>query len=94
MHPKNGVHLQKPLPLLHCISATNAALEDTNAAHPQGTDLAENSLGGVEYTAHYPGSRGVADIVSVTIPLLSIKDLAVTISTRAEPAEDDPPLHK
>ena len=35
-----------------------------------------------------------ADIVSVTMPLLSIKDLAVAISTRAGPAEDDPPLYK
>jgi len=43
----------------------------------QTTDLADNSLGAVECTAHYPGSRGVADIVSVTMPLLSIKDLAV-----------------
>ena len=41
-----------------------------------------------------PGSRGVADIMSVTMPLLSIKDLAVAISTRAGPAEDDPPLYK
>ena len=32
--------------------------------------------------------------MSVTMPLLSIKDLAVAISTRAGPAEDDPPLHK
>ena len=48
----------------------------------------------MEYTAHHPGSRGVADIVSVTMPLLSIKDLAVAISTRAGPAEDDPPLYK
>ena len=40
------------------------------------TDLADNSLGGVECTAHHPGSRGVADIVSVTMPLLSIKVLA------------------
>ena len=32
--------------------------------------------------------------VSVTMPLLSIKDLAVAISTRAGPAEDDPPLYK
>ena len=63
-------------------------------AHPQGTDLADNSLGGVECTAHHPGSRGVADIVSVTMPLSSIKDLAVAISTRAGPAEDDPPLYK
>ena len=63
-------------------------------AHPQGTDLADNSLGGVECTAHHPGSRGVADIVSVTMPLLSIKDLAVAVSTRAGPAEDDPPLYK
>ena len=59
----------------------------------QGTDLADNSLGGVECTAHHPGSRGVADIMSVTMPLLSIKDLAVAISTRAGPAEDDPPLY-
>ena len=36
----------------------------------QSTDLADNSLGGVECTAHHPGSRGVADIVSVTMPLL------------------------
>jgi len=43
----------------------------------QGTDLADNSLGGVECIAYHPGSRGVADIVSVTMPLLSIKDLAV-----------------
>ena len=61
---------------------------------PRGTDLAANSLGGVECTAHHPGSRGVADIVSVTMPLLSIKDLAVAISTRVGPAEDDPPLYK
>ena len=38
--------------------------------------------------------QGVADIVSVTMPLLSIKDLAVAISARAGPAEDDPPLYK
>jgi len=31
----------------------------------------------VECTAHHPGSRGVADIVSVTVLLLSIEDLAV-----------------
>jgi len=48
-------------------------------AHPQGTDLADNSLGGVECTAHDPGSGGVADIVSVTMPLLSVKDLAAAI---------------
>jgi len=53
------------------------------------SDLADNSLGGVECTANHPGSRGVADIVSVTMPLLSIKDLAVAISTRGRPAEDD-----
>ena len=28
------------------------------------------------------------------MPLLSIKGLAVAISTRAGPAEDDPPLYK
>ena len=33
----------------------------------------DNSLGGVECTAYHPGSRSVADIVSVTMPLLSIK---------------------
>ena len=55
-------------------------------ARPQGTDL--------ECTAHHRGSRGVADIVSVTMPLLSIKDLAVAISTRAGPAEDDPLPYK
>jgi len=54
----------------------------------------DNSLGGVECTAHHPGSRGVADIVSVPMPLMSTKDLAVAISTRAGPAEDDPPLYK
>ena len=41
-----------------------------------------------------PGSRGVADIVSVTMPLLNIKDLAVAFSTRAGPAEEDPLLYK
>ena len=48
----------------------------------------------MEYTAHHPGSRGVVDIMSVTMPLLGTKDLAVAISTRAGPAEDDPPLYK
>jgi len=48
----------------------------------------------VECTAHHPGSRGVADTVLVTMPLLSIKDLAVAISTREGPAEDDPMLYK
>ena len=55
---------------------------------------ADNILGGVECTANHPGFRGMADIVSVTMPLLSIKDLAVPISTRVGPAEDDPPLYK
>ena len=32
--------------------------------------------------------------MSVTMPLLSIKDLAVAISTRVGPVEDDPPLYK
>ena len=35
---------------------------------------------------------GVADIVSVTMHLLNIKDFAVAISTRAGPDEDDPLL--
>jgi len=35
----------------------------------------------------------VVDILSVTMPLLGIKDLVVAISTRAGPAEDDPPLY-
>ena len=65
------------------------------STRPQGTDLlADNSLGGVECTAHHPGCRGVADNVSVTMPLSSIKDLAVAISTRAGPAEDDPLIYK
>jgi len=50
--------------------------------------VTDNSLGGVECTAHHPGSWGV------TMPLLSIKDLAVAISTRVGPAEDDPLLCK
>ena len=54
--------------------------------------VADNS--GVECTANHPGSRGVADIVSVTMPFSSIKHLAVAVSTRAGPAEDDPPLYK
>ena len=32
--------------------------------------------------------------MSVTMAMLSIKDLTVAISTRAGPAEDDPPLYK
>ena len=60
-------------------------------AGPQGTDLADNSTL-VEWNALHPDSRGVADIASVTMLLLSIKDLAVAISTRAGPAEDDPLL--
>ena len=32
--------------------------------------------------------------MSVTMPLLSIKDLRLLFSTRAGPAEDDPPLYK
>ena len=35
----------------------------------------------------------MANIVSVTMSLLNIKDLAVAISTRAGPAQDDPPLY-
>jgi len=45
--------------------------------------LANNSLDGVECTAHHPGSGGVEDIVSVTMPVLSIKDLAVAISCQS-----------
>jgi len=37
------------------------------------------ALVGVECTTHHPGSGGVADVVSVTMPLLSIKHLAVAI---------------
>ena len=51
-------------------------------------DLADNSLGRVECSAQHPGSRGMADIVSVKMPLLSIK------YTRAGPAEDYPPLYR
>ena len=46
-------------------------------AHLQGSDLAENGLDGVECTAYHLGSGGVACIMSVTVLLLSIKDLAV-----------------
>jgi len=42
---------------------------------------------------HILAPRGVADIVPVTMPRLSKKDLAVSISTRVGPAEDDPLLH-
>jgi len=48
-------------------------------AHSQGTYLADNSLDGVECTAHHPGSRSVAGIMSITMPLSSIKDLAVAM---------------
>ena len=44
-----------------------------------GHDLADNSLGGVECIAHHPGSRAWLHIVSVTLPLLSIKDLTAAI---------------
>jgi len=39
--------------------------------------LPGNSLDGVECTVHHSDSRGVAGVMSITIPLLSIKDLAV-----------------
>jgi len=38
--------------------------------------------------------RKAVDIVSVTMPLLSIKTLQLLFSTREGPAEDDPPLYK
>ena len=41
------------------------------------TDLADNSLDGVESTAHHPGSWSVAGIVSATMPLLNNTDLTV-----------------
>jgi len=57
------VHLRAPLSPLHKAFTVNPiGLQ----AHPQGTNLADNSLGGVECTAHHPGSGGMADIVSVT----------------------------
>ena len=31
------------------------------------TDLADNILDGVEFSAHHPGSKGVANIMSVTM---------------------------
>jgi len=37
------------------------------------SDLADNSADGVECTVHHPNSRGVAGILSVTIPLFSMK---------------------
>ena len=46
----------------------------------------------VECTAHHPGSR---EWLFVTMPLLSIKEtLQLPLSTRAVPADDDPPLYK
>jgi len=54
-----------------------------------GTDLADNSFGGVECTTHHPGSRGVADIVSVTMPLNTAKkyiDLAIVAQRHLYPA--------
>ena len=48
--------------------------------------LVDNSLDEVESTAHYPGSTSVADNMSVAMPLLSMKDLAVA-TFRVEPAE-------
>jgi len=48
-------------------------------AHPQGTNLAYNSLDGVECTAHHPGSGSVPGTLSVTMSPLSIKDFAVAI---------------
>jgi len=47
-------------------------------SQPQGTDLADNSLDRMECTAHHPGSMAMAGIVSVTMLLLSIKDLALS----------------
>jgi len=64
--------------------------QENGAGDGLGTRL--HSTKAVVSTTQHPGSRGVADIMSVTMPLLSIKDLAVAISTRAGPAEDDPPL--
>ena len=84
-------HLPKKVQLRAPLSPLQTAWTGLQA-RPQGTD--STSLDGVECTAHHSGSRGVADIVSITMPLLSIKDLAVAISTRAGPAEDDPPLYK
>ena len=37
--------------------------------------LLDNSLDGVECPANHPGCGGVADILSVTMPLLSVKHL-------------------
>jgi len=76
--------------LRHCAFTVNPHRPASPSAGP---DLANNSLGGVECTAHYPGSRGVANIVSLTMSLLNIKDLAVAIFTRTGPAHDDPPLY-
>ena len=59
-------------------------------ARPQGTDLADNSLGCVDCTTHHPGSRGVArHCDSHNAP---VETLQLLISTRAGPAEDYSPL--
>ena len=50
------------------------------ASPSAGTNLAENSLGGVECIAHHPGSRGVAThCVSHNSPVEYKKDLAAAI---------------
>jgi len=62
----------------------------SSSAGPAQVENTSYSLGGVECSAQHPGSGGVADIVSVIMPLLSIKNK----NTRAGPAEDDPPLYR
>ena len=53
-------------------------------ACPWDTGLADNNLDGMECIAHHPGFGDVADIVSVTMSLLSIKrTLQLLFSTRA-----------
>jgi len=77
------------------VSAHNSSILHWAVRQPIAFHNFEVSRGSSNWSLkNYPGSRGVADIVSVTMPLLSIKDLAVAISTRAGPAEDDPPLYK
>jgi len=48
------------------------------------------SLDGLECTVHHPGSGDMADIVCHDAPVEYKKTLQFLLSTRVEPAEDNP----
>ena len=58
----------------------------------QCTNLADNSLDGKNALHFHSSSRNAAGIMFVTKPLLSAKTLQLLLSTRTEPAEDNPQL--